>query len=233
MIEPCSLLRPPAPRFQDGRRFGTEAGRRKLTGERLERVGLICICGKTRDVTNLSPVYSAQAALRVGGSTDDRLRLAHQPAATVLNDWMSDAGLDCTGINIGARFTGCDNARAATNDRRSFSACIADLHRCNRDRVKRASGVCQVGTGIGDGVTACRGDDSCSGETEPSERADCDVNNDEDEQTGVCARTPHTCRQQPLVNTNRGLHGTQPGKAGTASGCKQARKNACAIFSCN
>jgi hypothetical protein len=220
------------PRFW-GRRAGEEAGRRNVTGEVLGAVSFISVCGKTLDTTNLNTAFSAEEALCVKGSTDDRLRLARQLSATALNCVMSNAGPNCTGISIGARFNECNNACAANTSPSTISACITDLHCWNRGGTKLASGMCQIGTCNGDGVTACSGDDSCSGETEPGERADCDLNNDEDDETGVCVRTPSNCRQQPLVNASLGLDFTQLGKASSASGCKEARKNSCTIFSCN
>jgi hypothetical protein len=219
------------PRFW-GRRAGEEAGRRNLTDEVLDAVGFIGICGQTLDTTNLNTAFSAEEALCVRGSSDDRLRLARQLTATALNCVMSNAGPNCTGINIGARFNECNDACAVNNNPGLLSACISDLHCWNRGGVKLSSGMCQIGTCNGDGVTACSGDDSCSGETEPSERSDCDLNNDEDDETGVCVRTANNCRQQPLVNTSLGLDFTQPGKASSASGCKEARKNNCTIFAC-
>ncbi len=205
--------------------WGTHAGEewrgrrqgRNITQEVIDAVGFLSVCGEMIDATSVGEGDSAIEAICVSPAGNKRLQLARHLTAAALNCAMSNGDPSCGGLEIGAAFSTCDMACAA-NDTSAFGDCNDEIDCFNNGGVLLASGMCQIGTCGGDGLTPCEDDDSCEGFGEENAR---------------CIPTPGNCHDQPLVSDALGLDFDPPGPAGSSKACNSANRNQCTIFDCD
>ena len=141
--------------------WGTHAGTEKpnsqnITQAVLDQAGGVMVCGQLIDTTDKLRQDSALESICVAPSGEDTLQLARQLTAAALNCVIS--GDDCSAADLIARCDGVCQGDPAM----SISDCIDALDCFNNGGRMLESGMCQIGTCNGDGVTACSDDDSCA-----------------------------------------------------------------------
>ena len=200
-----------------GTHAGTEkTGSRNITQAVIDAAGFLSVCGETVDNTLLKMDDSALEATCVSVKLGSRLQLARQLTATALNCVMTNGDPYCEGVGVAETFARCDLACALNSD---FGDCIDELDCFNNGGVMLESGLCQIGTCGGDGVTACDGDESCGFDVLGAPIP--------------CVPLPGHCHDALLVNEDLGLLFADPGPAGSSTACNAAIKSACTIFDCD
>ncbi|GAB4372839.1 MAG: hypothetical protein Kow0062_09470 [Acidobacteriota bacterium] len=200
--------------------WGTHAGTEKSGSQNITQAVLdaasppIRVCGETVTTTMLDTLGSSTESMCVSPRGESRLQLARQLTAAALNCVMTSGAGDCLGVGgVADTFADC-NLACENGWSDEYSHCIGALDCWNNGGVMLDSGICQIGTCFGDGVTACAGDRDCGdGETD-----------------GACVPLDGNCHDRPLVNEALGLDFDPPGPAGSSKACNGAKKNDCTLF---
>lgn len=201
--------------------WGTHAGTEKKNSTNITQAvldaanGIVSVCGETVDTTALDTAGSALEGMCVAPRGDIRLQLARQLTAAALNCVMTNGEGDCADVSIEETFQACDLACANGWDD-EFGACIDAIDCFNNGGIMLDSGMCQIGTCGGDGITACDGDERC-GYDDAGEKI-------------ACVPLEGNCHDRALVNEELGLDFDPPGAAGSSKSCNTANRNGCTLF---
>jgi len=191
-----------------GTHAGTEkSGSKNITQTVLDDAGGVMVCGQLIDTTVTLRADSAVEGICVSPSGEERLQLARHLTAAALNCVIS--GDDCSAAALIAT---CNGVCLGSMEK-SISECINELDCFNNGGRLLDSGMCQLGTCNGDGVTACSDDDSCAYLSTLTTVA-------------KCVPFPGNCHDRNLPPE----FGTPPYPAGSSKACNDANKSRCSIF---
>jgi hypothetical protein len=180
---------------------------KNITQMVLDQAGGVMVCGQLVDTTAILRQDSAVEGICVSPSGEEKLQLARQLTAAALNCVIS--GEDCSASEL---IETC-NSVCLGSTAKAVSECIDELDCFNNGGTLLDSGMCQLGTCNGDGVTACSDDDACAYLSTTTVVA-------------KCLPLAGNCHDRDLPPEL----GAAPHPAGSSKACNDANKNKCTVF---